>query len=102
MRTGNSGGDCLIQTQALYRALCAEGTRTLLILRDAQEINNNPLQSGSKAKTPVSATKPWPRIVPLDHTASYSDRRTQPRTEEGNVVPDSGGGGRGADNGRRA
>ncbi|KAL1469838.1 hypothetical protein MTO96_040842 [Rhipicephalus appendiculatus] len=62
------------------------------------EINNNPLQSGSKAKTPVSATKPWPRIVPLDHTASYSDRRTQPRTEEGNVVPDSGGGGRGADN----
>ncbi|XP_037528052.2 uncharacterized protein LOC119405300 [Rhipicephalus sanguineus] len=129
MRTGNNGGDCLVQPQALYRALCAEGARTLLILRDAQEIvhewettgrdrtlsspelspvaqngstateiNNNPLESGSKAQTPVSASKPWQRIVPLDRTASESDRRTQPGTEEDEVVPESEAGGRGADN----
>ncbi|KAL1474282.1 hypothetical protein MTO96_038097, partial [Rhipicephalus appendiculatus] len=129
LRSGNNGGDCLVQPQALYRALCAEGARTLLILRDAQEIvhewetsgrdrtlsspelspvgqngstateiNNNPTESGSKAQTPVSATKPWQRIVPLDRTASESDHRTQSGTEEEEVVPESEGGGRGADN----
>ncbi|XP_075527064.1 uncharacterized protein LOC142559335 [Dermacentor variabilis] len=129
MRPGNNSGDCLVQPQALYRALCAEGARTLLILRDAQEIvhewessgrdrtlsspelspvgpngsasteiNNNPPELGSKAQTPVPASKPWQRIVPLDRTASAdSERRTQPGSEEDEVAQDSDDGGRGAD-----
>nr|XP_037288664.1 uncharacterized protein LOC119181512 [Rhipicephalus microplus] len=118
LRNGNNGGDCLVQPQTLYRALCADGARTILILRDAQEIvhewetsgrdrivsspelspvrhngstgpeiNNNPMESGSKLQT-VSVTKPWQRIVPLDRTTSESDHHTHPRTEE-EVVPES-------------
>ncbi|KAG0429988.1 hypothetical protein HPB47_023102 [Ixodes persulcatus] len=53
--------------QALYRTLCAEGARTVLLLRDASEINNNPVEEPRR--------KPWQKILPLkrDYGSSQED-----------------------------
>ncbi|KAK8758823.1 hypothetical protein V5799_003545 [Amblyomma americanum] len=134
LRGGNGNGNgngnttgAAVQPQALYRALCADGARTLLLLRDAHEvvhewesngrgqavsspelspsaphgsteINNNPPESKGEA-TPVAA-KPWQRIVPLERTAEGVGAPRQ-GSEEDEVTPESEEEGVRADNEER-